>query len=654
MKVRCHYYWHPEVVKYFEKDSQIRRTTAKSLFRKRLHDGTIKCHKFRKSHKQCCSYTKWKENHPAECKAIIEEASRKPKAVYIPMNKFINVHGRDVKISGGIKSVDPPCLEEAMSHGTHPFTCLNCAKQERELKNTLQHRLTGRLQGHKNRLGQAGFNKRYARKEELEDALNKEGQIRKAAQKQFRELARVQLAPKDVEDCLMDSCITGDEQKLVVDLVRLFSSGRGQKKPVQILVLKNLVSKLLRNNNHHCVSLIKDLSGVFKNELGPTNYSLLAEVFGLARQTTASNHSMEDRLDPGINLDALSKAAVLFKRSPLNEASDGARALRYLQGRKFKDGSVRLIGQGWNPDIHSWKSEGMAIPRKNPSEGDKDDFSALKRVIEKLIKRDALSKTVSVHNLTSLTSMEKSSVIYCMWPTIDKGYTGKHLLNYWQELRRLCFYENGEKRKNPIHLLGYSTDSAGFSLSAAVQMMTPNLENIQNGVLYLGLGLEEERFLAPYYWFLPAICYLDYDHEQRLFLKNLKYETRELTFWKNEGSSSRMATIQHLKDLRHKCQEKGLDSGLKATDLILIYFCDQNSDACERLFTEQIADLLDEYVPGSQGTSLYIRAVYHLIEPFRKPNFGGPSDVQKSVSCGITVLRLWRKVLELQRLPLNS
>ena len=654
MKVRCRYYWDPEVVKYFEKDSQIRRTTAKSLFRKRLHDGTIKCYKFSKSHKHCSSYTKWKESHPAESRAIIEESSRKPKAVFIPMNEFINVHGRDVKITGGIKSIDPPCLEEAMSHGAHPFTCLNCAKQERELKNTLHHRLTGRLQGNENRLGQAGFNKRYARKGELEEALNKEGQLRKAAQKQVRELARVQLAPKDVEDCLMDSCITGDEQKLVVDLVRLFSSGTGQKKPVQILVLKNLVSKLLRNNNHHYVSLIKDLSGVFKSELGPTNYSLLAEVFGLARQTTESKHSMEERLDPGINFDALSKAAALFKKSPVNEASDGARALRYLQARKFKDGSVRLIGQGWNPDIHSWKSQEMAIPRKDPREGDKDDFSALKRVIENLIKRDALSKTVSIHNLSPLTSMEKSSIIYCMWPTIEKGYTGKHLLNYWQELRRLCFYENGEKRKNPIHLLGYSTDSAGFSLSAAVQMMTPNLENINNGVLYLGLGLQDERFLAPYYWFLPAICYLDYDHEQRLFMKNLKYETRELTFWKEEGSSSRNATIQHLKDLRHRCQEKGMDSGLKATDLILIYFCDQNSDACEHLFTEQIADLLDEYVPGSQGTSLYIRAVFHLIEPFRKPNFGGPSDVQKSVSCGITVLGLWRKVLELRKLPLNS
>ena len=115
-----------------------------------------------------------------------------------------------------------------------------------------------------------------------------------------------------------------------------------------------------------------------------------------------------------------------------------------------------------------------------------------------------------------------------------------------------------------------------------------------------------------------------------------------------------MASIQHLKDLRQRCREKGLDSGLKATDLILIYFCDQNSDACERLFTERIADLLDIHVPGSQGTSLYIRSVFHLIEPFRKPDFGSPCDVEKSVSCGITILRLWKKVVELQKLLLHS
>ena len=230
--------------------------------------------------------------------------------------------------------------------------------------------------------------------------------------------------------------------------------------------------------------------------------------------------------------------------------------------------------------------------------------------------------------------------IYCLWPTIDKGYTGKHLLNYWQQLRRLCYYdEKGQVRKEPIHLLGYSTDSAGFSPSAAVHLMTPRAEDIDNGVYHLGLGVEDEKFLAPYYSFLPVICYLDCDHEQRLFLKNLKYETRELTFWKEDGCPTRMASIQHSKDLRQRCQERGLDSGLKATDLILIYFCDQNSDACERLFTETIA-----------GTSLYICSVFHLIEPFRKPNFGSPFEVQTSVSCGISILRLLKKVLE----PLHS
>ena len=56
--------------------------------------------------------------------------------------------------------------------------------------------------------------------------------------------------------------------------------------------------------------------------------------------------------------------------------------------------------------------------------------------------------------------------------------------------------------------------------------------------------------------------------------KSLKYETRQLTSWKEDGSvcGSRKATVQYLKDLRQRCKERGLDSGLKATDLILIYF----------------------------------------------------------------------------------
>ena len=46
--------------------------------------------------------------------------------------------------------------------------------------------------------------------------------------------------------------------------------------------------------------------------------------------------------------------------------------------------------------------------------------------------------------------------------------------------------------------------------------------------------------------------------------------------------------------------------------------------------------------------------MFHLLEPFRKPKFDSPSDVQQSVSCGITILRLWRNVAELQKLQLHS
>lgn len=80
-------------------------------------------------------------------------------------------------------------------------------------------------------------------------------------------MAKIKLAPSEIEGCLLDSCIAGDDQKLVINLVRLFQqSGTANNNPVQILVLRNLVSKLRKNNSHHYIALIKDLSGLFKNE----------------------------------------------------------------------------------------------------------------------------------------------------------------------------------------------------------------------------------------------------------------------------------------------------------------------------------------------------------------------------------------------------
>lgn len=239
------------------------------------------------------------------------------------------------------------------------------------------------------------------------------------------------------------------------------------------------MSKLKIANNHHYVDLVKDISGLFKNELGPTNYHLLADIFGLAKETTAAQHSSQIRIDPGLDMAALDTAAETFKGLPVNEGSDGARCLHFLEPRKLQNGKVVLVGQIWNSDVSTWHEQHLLDPRKDDKLKDPDDFTALKRLTENLIINDKLAKSVSVHNLTAMSSMSTPTIINCMWPNPDRGYRAKHLLEYWAALRRGCYYDKlGKIRKTPINLMGYSTDSAGFSLAAAIQLMTPTGEEI--------------------------------------------------------------------------------------------------------------------------------------------------------------------------------
>ena len=227
------------------------------------------------------------------------------------------------------------------------------------------------------------------------------------------------------------------------------------------------------------MELVKDISSLFRNELGTTNYSLLEDMFGLAGNTTASNHGKEEQLDPGINEKVLDIAERHCKGFSVNKASDGARSLRYLQPRLTNSGEVVLLGKAWNPDAESWIEEVITIPSRDASKGDKDDYDALKRLINNLIDQHQLVKSMSIHNFTALGTIDKPSLIYCLWPPVDKGYTASHLMKYWEKLRRQCYYtETGEVRENPIGLLTYSTDSAGFSLSAANKLMRATKEEV--------------------------------------------------------------------------------------------------------------------------------------------------------------------------------
>ena len=95
-----------------------------------------------------------------------------------------------------------------------------------------------------------------------------------------------------------------------------------QSNPIQVTVIRNLVSKLKSKNNTKYVDIIKDTSALHKNRLGQKNYALLSEVFGLPCATTASQRVTTTRLEPGFNLEAIKRATLEFQGFPVIECSD--------------------------------------------------------------------------------------------------------------------------------------------------------------------------------------------------------------------------------------------------------------------------------------------------------------------------------------------
>ena len=135
--------------------------------------------------------------HVVDATGIKEEASSKARSMYIALSQEVLVNGKAVHIKGGIKSLQPPCKEEALSSGKHPYTCKNCFLQLRELQDTIRHRKSGSLDGKLNRLGLRGFNKRYARNDEAMDSLEIETQRRRIAEARVKQMVKVTLTQKD-------------------------------------------------------------------------------------------------------------------------------------------------------------------------------------------------------------------------------------------------------------------------------------------------------------------------------------------------------------------------------------------------------------------------------------------------------------------------
>lgn len=272
------------------------------------------------------------------------------------------------------------------------------------------------------------------------------------------------------------------------------------------------------------------------------------------------------------------------------------------------------------------------------------------RYISQKIKN--LASEVAIHNIYCPTADKTSPLPYMTIPLPSRGFKAVHTLQLWQKARKSCYFEDdGSERISPVPVCFWTTDAAAPSLSAGKFMMTPNADLIQKGVTYIGLDQLDEKYQTPYFWKYPFVYFPDPDHLLRLFLRSLKYNTRCLTFYKS-GDITCMASIDHLEKLRHMaCKDKTIKLSLQ--DLILIKYHDQNTNAAEKVFSEEICTKLQEHVGESNGTVLYIKAVCSLLRPCRESTLTY-KEAMVSVTTGLYILRLWKKYLEISSLRLHS
>ena len=226
---------------------------------------------------------------------------------------------------------------------------------------------------------------------------------------------------------MLESCKRHDDAKLVLDLVSLFKNDVADTNSIQVEIIRNLVGKLKSKNNHKYVDIMKDISAMHKNKLGTQNYSILADVFGLASPSTCDMHvKTELKLKPGVNYDVIEKSVAVYQSKPVIECSDEARALCFIDARLSEDGAVELLGNCFDADIDQWTESRLLIPEKAPN--DIDQFTTLKDLVYHLISSEKLAKSVSAHNFTSLCSVDLPDIIYCHWLTPNVRYKAKHLL----------------------------------------------------------------------------------------------------------------------------------------------------------------------------------------------------------------------------------
>ena len=144
-------------------------------------------------------------------------------------------------------------------------------------------------------------------------------------------------------------------------------------------------------------------------------------------------------------------------------------------------------------------------------------------------------------------------------------------------------------------------------MKALIKLATPSGYLVEHKISFLGLKLNGFNLYAPFFRSnFPSIAYACWDHSGRTVLRNLMNKNRIIIAQIQESSGSiaieykSIATVQDLHQLKRVFPASIIKHGDISTRM------HQNCDATTRVLTKTVITELQEHVPASNATQLYI------------------------------------------------
>jgi len=163
------------------------------------------------------SWSGWKAKHPEETQRLSE--TRPGRVVYSLLNREIIHDGIKQKITGTIKSLDPPCTGKPSGNPKHPLSCDNCHKQGHCLVDLFNRAPRRKTEKHCRRLKDRERGIHWGTEVKLHSLSH---EIKNASRAVSALKKRERSVQSWEEIILHESSQHGYQGKLIVDLLTLF------------------------------------------------------------------------------------------------------------------------------------------------------------------------------------------------------------------------------------------------------------------------------------------------------------------------------------------------------------------------------------------------------------------------------------------------